>query len=254
MSSAQTHKERYVEKLNLAGLLFSPEVESSFRKVEFHRFMQEFFVPDGPDHYRTVSLDPVSPDPEALECVYSGEPIVVSIRSGSFDQVALSAGTVATMLENLELEPGAKVLEVGSNVGYLGALIAEIVGTQSSVTLIDARRSNISQVKRNLVRAGYPKIAVHIRDGFYGWRHTAPFDRILVSVGCVDLSPHWVDQLSPHGFILMPMIKQGWIPLIRVWAENGAVLGRIVASAGAAIDQIRGECQSVVVQRLCPLK
>ena len=44
---------------------------------------------------------------------------------------------MALMLEQLRLEPGQRVLEIGAGTGYNAALIKHIVGPSGRVTAID---------------------------------------------------------------------------------------------------------------------
>jgi protein-L-isoaspartate(D-aspartate) O-methyltransferase len=81
------------------------------------------------------------------------------------------------------------------------------------------------------------------RDGFEGAPEGAPFDRIVATVGCPDVSPRWVEQLAPGGFLLLPLRHAGTNPLVRVWPEappsvagaedaGGTLHGRVVGFSG----------------------
>jgi hypothetical protein len=76
-------------------------------------------------------------------------------------------------------------------------------------------------------------VRVLARDGFAGAPEAAPFDRIVATVGLPDLSPRWVEQLAPAGFMLLPLRHAGTNPLVRLWREAPA--GGAGAGAAAAL-------------------
>src|SRR5882672_10470712 len=57
-------------------------------------------------------------------------------------------------LEQLGLEPGHRVLEIGAGTGYNAALMAHLVGSAGAVTTIDRRRARRSE--RRAVRPDHP--------------------------------------------------------------------------------------------------
>lgn len=62
---------------------------------------------------------------------------------------------------------------------------------------LDIQPDVVEQARRSLARAGNGAVAVQCRDGFEGAPEAAPFDRIVATVGCSDLSSRWVEQLAP---------------------------------------------------------
>ena len=147
-------------------------------------------------------------------------------------------GLVAGMLELLALRPGMRVLEIGLGTGYNAALMAELVGDQTLVVSLNIQEDVVSQTRRLMARAGYGNVKLLARDGVEGVPEDRPFDRIVATVGCPDISPHWAEQLKPSGFMLGPLVHGGWCPLTRVWHENGVLKGRVVGMSG--FMRIRG--------------
>jgi protein-L-isoaspartate(D-aspartate) O-methyltransferase len=125
-----------------------------------------------------------------------------------------------------------KVLEIGTGTGYNAALIAEAVGSPSLVVSIDIQPDVIADVDRSLARAGYSGVRTIVGDGFEGVPDEAPFDRIIATVGCPDISPFWLEQLKPGGFMLVPLAHGGWHPLTRIENCNGRVAGRVLGYSG----------------------
>jgi protein-L-isoaspartate(D-aspartate) O-methyltransferase len=136
------------------------------------------------------------------------------------------------MLELLDLGPGMKVLEIGTGTGYNASLLTEIVGDQGLVVTVDVAEDVVDQTRRLLARAGYPGIHVRVRDGFEGAAEDDPFDRIVVTVGCSDLSPRWAEQLADGGFMLVPLEHAGAHPLFRVGKGDRRLPGGVVGWSG----------------------
>ncbi|HEX9123721.1 MAG TPA: hypothetical protein VF984_10270, partial [Actinomycetota bacterium] len=57
------------------------------------------------------------------------------------------------------------------------------------------------------------------------------FDRIVVTVGCPDLSPRWEEQLSPGGRIVLPLEHAGLHPLVALERREDSLEGRFVSWA-----------------------
>lgn len=143
------------------------------------------------------------------------------------------------MLELLELRPGMKVLEIGSGTGYNAALMAEIVGVHGLVVTVDIEDDVVSQTARLLTKAGYRQVRVLAVDGFFGVPEDSPYDRIIATVGCPDISPHWLEQLSPDGQMLIPLRHRDANPLHQLWKEGDSARGRVVGHSG--FMQMEGE-------------
>jgi protein-L-isoaspartate(D-aspartate) O-methyltransferase len=85
-------------------------------------------------------------------------------------------------LEAAQLAPGQKVLEIGGGMGYLGALIAELVAPGGSVDLVELDAHLVSEARQRLAAWSPPApVRVHAGDGSAGWPGGAPYDRILAS-------------------------------------------------------------------------
>ncbi|MCY4437902.1 MAG: class I SAM-dependent methyltransferase [Chloroflexi bacterium] len=237
----QAYIQRYVNRLNMQGVIFSSAMEKALCTVQIHKLIDDFYLANC-GKYRRARLDRLAPDFEHLRAIYSGGPIIVSDDTGA-PRRTLAAEFVTFMIESLELQSGMNVLHIGTNTGYEAALLSEIVESQLKVVTVGVNRNLVEGITNRLAEEGYGDIEVLHLDGFYGRTAKAPFDRILVTVGCTDISPHWITQLGIHGYLLVPMYFGGWYSLLKVWRESDKVLGRVVGSVGAAIEQIEGEGQ-----------
>jgi protein-L-isoaspartate(D-aspartate) O-methyltransferase len=205
--------ERYVDELKGAGAIGAATVERAFRAVQRHRLLETFYYRDA-DARRTVEHHPGQPRRDHLALIYADTALATRYIGGLPASSTSQASLVAKMLELLDLSEGLQVLEVGAGTGYNAALLAQVVGDQRLVITVDVLEDVVDQTRRLLAGAGYPRIQVLLRDGFEGVPEQAPFDRIVATVGCSDLSPHWAEQLADNGAMLVPLAHASGHPLV----------------------------------------
>lgn len=216
----------------------SVAVLDAMGRVPRHAFVPRFWTfPGGmsagpPDELHEWRLNPEEADPVALELAYAPDRALAILPEhvpGSATSTASAPDLMATMLDLLELRPGLRVLEIGAGSGYNAALLAELVGEQASVTTIDIDVAVSERARHHLEEAGYGAVRVLAGDGFYGAPNGGSFDRIVATVGCSDLSPWWLEQLTTEGFALVPLEHGGTHPIVRAVAHGDGATGRVVA-------------------------
>lgn len=217
----RTTVDRYVDGLKAAGAFESPAVERAMRTVQRHRLLETFFYRTA-DGTRTIEHDPGRPRRDHLALIYADTVLATRHIDGLPASSTSQASLVGKMLELLDLGAGMKILEIGAGTGYNAALLAEIIGDQRRVVTVDVLEDVVAQTKRLLADAGYPDIGVLLRDGFEGVTEQAPFDRIVATVGCSDLSPRWAEQLVDDGAMLVPLEHASGHPLVLVAKQGGA--------------------------------
>jgi protein-L-isoaspartate(D-aspartate) O-methyltransferase len=109
---------------------------------------------------------------------------------------------VGYMTEALQLEPGHRVLEIGTGSGYQAAVLAEIARQVSSIEIVPALAD---RARRALSAAGYANVDVRTGNGYLGWPERAPFDRIIVTAAPPEIPRALVDQLAPGGIMVVPV-------------------------------------------------
>ncbi len=177
-----------VDELKAKGYIQTPRVEAAFRAV-----LRHFFVPGTP-----------------LEEVYSDR--VISAKQdqeGRWLSSSSQPAIMAIMLEQLGLQPGHKVLEIGAGTGYNAALMAHIVGDSGQVVTVEIDEELTQEARQHLAAAGFEQVRAVCADGGYGYPEAAPFDRIILTVAAPDIVPAWWDQLKPGGRIVLPLQLRG---------------------------------------------
>ena len=194
----------------------SPLVEAAFRKVPRHLFLPE--VP--------------------LEKAYQDRAIMVKQNeAGQWTSSSSQPLMMAIMLEQLDLRPGQKVLEIGSGSGYNAALMAEIVGPGGRVVSIDIQPDLIEAARAHLDQAGYESVRLLAADGGYGCPDEAPFDRIILTVASEVITPAWREQLVQGGRLVLPLEIGGQVSA--AFEKRGAEL-RSVSLAACQFMRLQG--------------
>lgn len=184
-----------IESLKSEGILKSKTIEDTLLHV--HR--EEFLWPGTPK-----------------SAAYFDEPLSL----GGTGQTISAPHMIVMMLEELELSPGKKVLEIGTGSGYNAALITYIVSRgvpeakeplvttiERNVTLVEFARKNIEKVKFS----NYCKVVEG--DGSLGYPQEDErelYDRIIVTAGAPRVPALLKKQLKVSGILEVPVGGDGW--------------------------------------------
>jgi protein-L-isoaspartate(D-aspartate) O-methyltransferase len=185
--SLQGWQQKLVDELKTAGIIGNTRVEAAFRAVARHHFL--------PD---------VQP-----EDVYRDEAIATKFEGGRAISSSSQPAIMAIMLEQLGVEPGQRVLEIGAGTGYNAALLAQLAGPQGVVVAVDIDEDIVEAAGAHLAAAGFDRVRLVCGDGGAGYAPLAPYDRIILSVGAPDIAPAWVEQLKPGGRLVLPLSLNG---------------------------------------------
>lgn len=200
-----------VDDLKNMGWIQTPRVEAAFRAVLRHQFL------------------PGKP----LEEVYSNKVVLTKQdQTGQWISSSSQPAIMATMLEQLDLQPGHKVLEIGTGTGYNAALMAHIVGKEGQVITIDIDEDLVETAREHLALAGIDTVKAICADGGYGFPDAAPFDRIILTVGAHDITPAWREQIKPEGRIVMPLMLKGFMKAIAFRPLKGYLASVSVKDCG----------------------
>lgn len=151
---------------------------------------------------RTVPRHKFVP-PEYMDQAYENHPLPIG-----FGQTISQPYIVAWMTELLELQPGEKVLEIGTGSGYQAAVLAELGYVE--VYTIEIIPELATQAAERLQSLGYSQVRVRQGDGYYGWPEQAPFDAIIVTAAPDHLPAPLAEQLAEGGRLVIPIGPVGW--------------------------------------------
>ncbi|WP_405798115.1 methyltransferase domain-containing protein [Streptomyces sp. NBC_01506] len=191
--------------------ILPPEWAATLRAVPRSRFLPDLFWAYDMATGRSEPLSR-SDDPGGWElAAYRDIPLVTQWDDGQ--HTGTRPGTVGTssasmpsvvvsMLRDLDVSDGTRVLEVGTGTGWNAGLLAHRLGSDQVVSVeIDATVA--ARASDALARAELnPRVVVG--EGADGWPAGAPYDRVIVTAGVRRLPAAWLEQTRPGGIILAP--------------------------------------------------
>ena len=134
--------------------------------------------------------------PQLMAVAYHDTPLPLG-----FDKTVSQPFMGAVMIDLLDLEPGTRVLEVGTGLGYQAALMAELGATVFSVEIVE---EFAEAAAARLAALGY-QAELRVGDGSRGWPEHAPFDAVLVTAAAAEPPPLLLEQLKGGGRMVVPI-------------------------------------------------
>ncbi len=172
-------RKNLVERLQSSGYIKTDKVKKAMETVP-----REEFIPEQVKQY-----------------AYVDQPL--PIGEG---QTISAPHMVAIICEELQIDEGMNILEIGTGFGYNAAVVAEIVGKNGHVYSIERLPALADTARDNLRRTGYSdRVSVIVADGTTGFEEEAPFDRIYVTAGAPDIPEPLKKQLKVGGKLLAPV-------------------------------------------------
>jgi methyltransferase of ATP-grasp peptide maturase system len=215
---AQLHQQ-LLDTMTASGSLRTEPWKRAAAAVPRHEFLR------GGYFRRAVGTDFTAWEPIRegdagwLEGCYADESLVTQIAGtivpedvrGRIMREPTSSSTlpslVLRMLEDLQVEDGHRVLEIGTGTGYSTAVLCARLGA-GNVTSIEYDSRVASRARTALGYLGtYPNLVTG--DGLVGHCEAAPYDRVIATCGVRAVPPAWVDQTRPGGLILATI--GGWL-------------------------------------------
>ncbi|SEK44387.1 methyltransferase, FxLD system [Streptacidiphilus jiangxiensis] len=213
-----------VDRLIDNGRLHSPEVIAAFRVTERERYLP------GVDVQTAYTEDAVptkyDEDGEMISCISA-------------------PSVVAAQLEQLEAQPGHKVLEAGAATGYNAALLSRLVSPGGQVWTLDVDQDLVDGAAKNLAQTGVDNATAVLGDAAVGLPEHAPYDRIQFTVGTGDIPVKILDQIAPGGRLVLPMRIRGSISRSFAFERDGQTWKTSSDEMSTFVPLRKGICDDV---------
>lgn len=181
-------RNQLVETIRKKGIK-NKQVLQAIAKVPRHLFMDSGFV----------------------DFAYQDKPFPIGA-----DQTISQPYTVAFQTELLGVQPGHKILEIGTGSGYQTAVLIEL---RAEVYSIERQKELYTKAKKFLPKVGYvPKKLVY-GDGYIGLPENAPFDGIIVTAGAPYVPKALLGQLKIGGKLVIPVGDE--VQVMTVFTRTG---------------------------------
>ncbi|MFQ5501262.1 MAG: protein-L-isoaspartate(D-aspartate) O-methyltransferase [Phycisphaerae bacterium] len=189
------------------------------RQIKAHRFRNKQVL----EAMTQVPRHWFVPD-EYQRFAYSDHPLPIG-----YDQTIAQPYVVALTTKLLDVEPGDKILVIGTGSGYQAAVLAELT---DQVFIIENIEPLAERTARLFEEKGYLTIQTRVGDGNEGWPEEAPFDAMIVSCAPDAVPPLLVQQLEFGGRMCIPVAvgetQQNLILMEKDW-EGDLIRQRIEA-------------------------
>lgn len=239
-------RQAMVTRLEDAGILRPGPVRNALLAIRREVLMPQAYVrrsgrAEEPPRWDLLDWAEPADREELLRLLYGGESVLVQHSGerllgrspgprsgGSITSMSSVVGMTAGLLQELDLQPGQRVLDIGTGAAVTAAVACWICGDRTVVTLDrDAHLTEAAQVR--LAHLGYRPRTV-TGDGADGWPTGGPYDRIFVSYAVPRVPPAWADQLAPAGQAMATLSGRSpsWpgLAIIRV-GPGGRVQGEL---------------------------
>jgi len=168
-------RQRMVERQIEARNVRDTAVLRAMRTVPRHRFVPE-----------------ASP-----ETAYSDTPYPIG-----FGQTISQPYIVAFMAEAAAIQPGDRVLEIGTGSGYGAAVLGELGAEVYTIEIIPELAQ---RARRVLAELGYDEVRVRTGNGWLGWPENAPYDAVVVTAAPDEVPEALLEQLAVGGTLVVPV-------------------------------------------------
>ncbi|MHB1515803.1 MAG: protein-L-isoaspartate O-methyltransferase family protein [Acidiferrobacteraceae bacterium] len=148
-------------------------------------------------------------------------------------EVMLAPKLEARLLQELDLSPGDRVLEVGTGSGYFTALLAGLAATVHTVEIHPGFKQDASV---RLAAHGVTNVSCEVGDAAHGWPRHAPYDAIVLTGSVPELAQSFRTSLREGGRIV-------------------AVIGRAPAMELRRIERLGDDLgwrETSLIETVCP--
>ncbi len=136
----------------------------------------------------------------------------------SCDQTISHPSTVAMQSQLLNVQPGMKVLEIGTGSGYQAAILCKM---GAKVFSVERQKGLFDKTRVLLAELGF-RVRCFLGDGYQGLQEVnyGPYDRVIVTCGAREMPAILMKQLKIGGIMVIPLDDENGQEMLRI-TKNG---------------------------------
>ena len=199
-------RDRLIGEIETSGMVGDERVLAAIRRVPRHAFVR----------------------PEHLDEAYENHPLPIG-EGQTISQPLI----VAVMTETLHIDPGDRVLEVGTGSGYQAAVLACLAARVYTIERDPVLFQSAVERLRGLGMNEDAVVLLH-GDGSEGYPPAAPYDAILVAAASPGVPDCYLEQLIEGGRLVIPVggLEHQEFRKVRKWQ-------------GKPVSRVLGHCRFV---------
>jgi protein-L-isoaspartate(D-aspartate) O-methyltransferase len=171
----------------------------------------------------------VPPGRESLAYIDQDIPVSDGI-AGAERRFMLKPMVLGRMIQALEVEAGARALDVASGLGYSAAVLARL---GAHVVALESTEAAAQAARQRLASVGIENVAVVSGPLDQGYPHGAPYDIVLVN-GLIEVRPQRLLNQLADGGRLACVERRGRAGRAVLYVRSGDAFGsRAIFDAGA---------------------
>ena len=170
--------------------------------------------------------------PSLKERAYADTPLPIACK-----QTISQPYTVAVQTELLEIKRQHRILEIGTGSGYQAAILKQMGAYVYTIE----RQRNLYESAKKIFQTLSLSIACTYGDGYKGWAEFAPFDRALITCGCVEAPQELLNQLAVGGILVAPVGNDDVQEMIKIVKKSDTEYSKTSHGAFRFVPMLRDE-------------
>ncbi|MDX8347526.1 methyltransferase domain-containing protein [Cognatiyoonia sp. IB215446] len=107
-----------------------------------------------------------------------------------------------------DIKPGARILQVGTGVGYYTAILRQLAGPEGRVLAYEVESDLAKRAEKNL--AHWPNVTVRHGNAATDLEDDEDFDLVVAFAGVTHIPDIWSSRLAAGGRVLVPFTGADW--------------------------------------------
>jgi len=153
----------------------------------------------------------MTPAPDTVDLAVEAvdEDAFTRAADGTLIAQTSSREIITTMIRELDVRPGDRILEIGTGSAYSTALLAHMAGPSGQVTTLDVVPELTERAGPLLAAHGYTRARALTADGVVGAPRYGPYDRIVAWTTPDTIPDAWIAQTGNSARIVTPVNLTG---------------------------------------------